>query len=450
LKREREHLPFTLTPEILPVPNDTYETIISLLRSFRAIPSYKTLVEGISSFKRRGLSPEQALEDAAGNGIDFLIARAYGEYERICREKGWLDFDSLMVEAVKLLRDNEAVRLRNQFEYVQVDEGQDTDSTQFQLLQLISKKNIFVVGDENQLIYEWRSAMPGSLLKFSEKFPGTQTLYLGTNYRSTQAIVKFLKDILPVDNGLASHMKPGPESLEGFPPTITQYAHDEHEATRVIDSIKDPEHTAIIARTNRQLELFRSECLRRGMKFIFLGKSGFWDGAEVKKLISLVKEHHIHSRKSPADAVESTIAGFNLREKYKTQFKFGDSDPVENLNTIYKIAARFKTVPEFLSHVNKISHATRNRTGVTLSTVHQMKGKEADHVYMVGVNEGVMPHHKGEYPEEQRIFYVAASRAAKFLHISYWGFPSQFIHPFVEMGPQLGDVPGTQPSLFGG
>ena len=174
------------------------------------------MVEGISSFKRRGLSPEQALEASFGDGVDLLIARAYGEYERICREKGWLDFDSLMVEAVNLLRTNDTVRVRNQFEYVQVDEGQDTDSTQFQLLQLISKKNIFVVGDENQLIYEWRSAMPGSLLKFSEKFPGTQTLYLGTNYRSTQSIVKFLKDILPVDNGLASHMKPGPESPEGI------------------------------------------------------------------------------------------------------------------------------------------------------------------------------------------------------------------------------------------
>ena len=184
------------------------------------------------------------------------------------------------------------------------------------------------------------------------------------------------------------------------------------------------------------------------MKFIFLGKSGFWDGAEVKKLISLVKEHHIHSRKAPADAVEATIAAFNLREKYKTKFKFGDSDPVENLNTIYKIAARFKTVPEFLSHVNKISHVTRNRTGVTLSTVHQMKGREADHVYLVGVNQGVMPHHKGEYPEEQRIFYVARARAAKFLHISYYEMPSMFIHPFIKIGPVLGDVPGTQQGLF--
>jgi DNA helicase II / ATP-dependent DNA helicase PcrA len=449
IKKEREFLPFQLSAEILPVPNDIYEAMIYLLRAYRGIPNYKSLAEGISSFKNRGLNPEQALEDSYGNGVAFMIAKAYGEYERICREKGWLDFDSLMVEAVNLLKIPE-VQKRNQFDYVQVDEGQDTNSTQFEILRLISKKNIFIVGDENQLIYEFRNAMPGSLTRFSDKFPDTKTLFLGTNYRSSHAIVDFLKDILPVDNGIASHMKPADHNLEGIPPTITEYRDESAEAFEVVRSIIDCEHTAIIARTNRQLEAFRSECLRRGMKFIFLGKSGFWEGAEVKKLISLIKEYKHVRTKSPAEVVESVISINGLREKYKTQFKFGDADPIENLNAVYKIATRFQTVSEFLTHVNKISHATRYRTGVTLTTVHQAKGKEYDHVYLVGVNSGLLPHSKGEIAEEKRIFYVGASRAAKYLHISFYGQPSVFIVPFMTSRLTIQDVPGAQQVLFGG
>lgn len=449
LKKERGALPFVLTPEILPLPNDIYQTMIHLLHTYRAIPSYKSLAEGISLFKHRGLTPDQAREESYGDGIKFLIASAYRDYERICRENGWLDFDSVMGEAVRLLEENPQVRERNQFDFLQVDEGQDTDNTQFRMLQALTKRNIFIVGDENQLIYEWRSAMPGSLSQFSQKFSNAKTLYLGTNYRSTRSLVRFLKQILPVDNGLASHMKPSEGSPEGISPTITKYEDDGQEAERILSSITDPENSAILARTNRQLEIFRQMCVKKGVKFRFLGKSGFWDQSEVKALVKIIKEDkHRYSRVNASDAVRIVVERSGITEKYRTQWKFGDSDPQENINTVCKIAARFETVDAFLSYVTKLTHANRNKTGLILSTVHQMKGKEAAHVYLVGANNGVLPHKNGELPEEQRIFYVACSRAAKLLHISYYGPPSMFIVPFLKETQTIQDMPGAQQVLF--
>src|SRR5258708_38720804 len=110
-----------------------------------------------------------------------------------------MDFDCLMREAVKLLQNNDKIRQCNIRKYISVDECQDTDITQFRLLQLLFGGNILVVGDENQLIYEWRSAQPGNLSNFSRTFPGARTLYLGRNYRSTKQLVQFFKDIIPVD-----------------------------------------------------------------------------------------------------------------------------------------------------------------------------------------------------------------------------------------------------------
>ncbi len=87
-----------------------------------------------------------------------------------------------------------------------------------------------------------------------------------------------------------------------------------------------------------------------------------------------------------------------------------------------------------------------------LSTVHQVKGKEADHVFLTGVSQGLMPHEKGELPEEKRIFFVACTRAARFLHISYSCVPSMFLQEFLNEFKSLSElqkeIPGSQQKLF--
>ncbi len=288
LRRERAHLPFQVCDTIIPVKGEKFELMKSLLKTYPAITKYRALDDRLSEWKRSNIEPEQAMEEAYHQGVDFWYAAAYRDYEKKCREQGWLDFDSLMKETVRLLENNDEVRKRNQRKYISVDECQDTDVAQFKLLKLIYGGNIFVVGDENQLIYEWRSAQSGNLSNFSQTFPGAKTLYLGQNYRSTQRLVSFFKRILPVDNGLASHMIS--EREEGVSPTFTRFDDDLQEASVVLGKIKDFENTAVIARTNRQLINLQKRCLGLGIKSKILGQKDLWQKAEVKHLLDLTNE----------------------------------------------------------------------------------------------------------------------------------------------------------------
>lgn len=426
LKKEKEHLPFKLGPTVIPVANEDYKLLFDLVRMYPAIGNFRELRGKISTWKRENVDPNVAISGAINNGVEYFYALAYAEYEKKCRQEGWLDFDDCIKETVSLLEDNDAVRTRWQKRYISVDECQDTDVTQFRLLQLIFKGNIFAVGDENQLIYEWRSAQSGNLTNFQQKFPGAKTLYLGQNYRSTKKLVEFFKDIIPVDNGIASHMIT--DNDHGIEPVITEYQDDNQEAHQTLAKITDPINTAVIARTNRQLFIFQKICTNRGIKYKILGKKDFWEQNEVKKLLTLAKESN---DQRPANVVlADIIQRHNLLQIYRNTGNTDESDPAENLNDIVKMSTGKGTIKEFMDRLRKLTHARKNAKGLTLSTVHQAKGREYKHVFLIGCNQGKLPHKDGELPEERRIFFVACSRAAEKLDISYYGLMSMFLENY--------------------
>ena len=424
IKKEREFLPFKLSDLVIPVKGEDYQLLFDLTREYE-FEDFRILKDKLSEWKRSNIEPEQAIKQFESTGGESLrLAQAYQDYEQRSREQGWLDFDSLMREAVKLLEVNEDVRKRNQKKYIAVDECQDTDITQFRFLQNLFAGNILAVGDENQLIYEWRSAQPGNLSNFSRSFLGAKTLYLGKNYRSTGALVQFFKEILPVDNGIASYMVT--DNPWGVLPTFTRYSDPDTEARRVLaKATVDADNSVIIARTNRQLFEVQRIAASRGIKYKNLGKKDFWDQNEVKSLIAHAKEHITE----PSAA--ATLAGIatSLHYHYRNSGDF-DSDPIENLNRVVQLAqTKGGTVAEFLTYLNKLTHARKSRKekDLTLATVHQAKGMEFKHVFIIGAKEGMLPHAQGEIAEEKRIFYVACSRAAETLDISWSGPRSRFI-----------------------
>ncbi len=424
VRRERSYLPFQVGEDVLPFAGQDYQLLFDLTKTYYAgIKNFHTLKDHIEGWKCADIGPEQALEEAVGVPEQYC-AMAYRDYERKSREQGWLDFDSLLRETVNLLEKNDEVRQRWQRKYIAVDECQDTNVLQFRLLQLLFSKNIFVVGDENQLIYEWRNAQAGNLSNFEQQFPGAQKLYLGRNYRSTGAIVKFLKRILPVDNGLGSRMVT--ENSYGVDPEITKYGDDLEEAHQVIAKITDPAHTAILARTNRQLYEYQKILTMKGTKYRYLGKKDFWEQNEVQSLLRLAKSE---TSAHPANKVfEQLIVEHRLMERYSGSRTL-QNDPLENLNSVVKMASGRGSVKEFLGYLRRLTHARKAHAGdgaITLATVHQAKGHEWNYVYIVGVNQKKMPHEDGELPEEARIFFVACSRASKELHLSYHGLRSQF------------------------
>lgn len=532
IHQERSHLPFTLL-HAPPEAGQQRKLLGTLCRSNRL--DFKKLVSYISAMKRKGFSFDGAMEQALG-AEGMRLALAYKQYETKCREEGWLDFDSMLIESVRLLEANEEVRARWQFKFVLVDEAQDTDDIQWKLVQLLSErhKNVFAVGDEEQLIYAWRGAEADGLSKFSSRFPGCKTIFLFRNYRSTEEIVQFCKKLSPKRSELIDRMVS--EVGHGAAPVVRRFASDSDEAAKILSMVAEPERSAILTRTNRQLARFENACIDRGIKYNLLGKSGFWTQPEVRYLLA-----YVQASQFPSDAAVKTIIQSPYREtKYlkkkdlisaldknakeekaslgkstpyitamttptilrqfesnqqdnikrtaqfvrsfhdrstsratiilqnvldkadvKTYYETeeesdGDNDAIENINELYKVSARFDNVPSFLDHARKAIAASRRskQPRLALSTVHQAKGKEWDHVYVAGVVQDILPHKRGDITEERRIFYVACTRAAKELVVSFYGMPSEFLKglwsPEAQAELDKQPLPGYngQPTLF--
>jgi ATP-dependent DNA helicase Rep len=166
-----------------------------------------------------------------------------------------------------------------------------------------------------------------------------------------------------------------------------------------------------------------------------------WQENEVKHLVDLTKEKMMDPRPA-ATVMKDLIREHNLAYRYSnTKTNPMEKDPIENMNDIVRMAGRKSKatgqplmVLEFLEWLRKITYMRRTKSEpiLTLSTVHQAKGREWKNVFVVGCNQGVMPHREGELLEEHRIFFVACSRAADELQISFTGNRSQFLNDFVE------------------
>lgn len=402
----------------------------------------------ISKAKRAGVKlPDTFEPEVLPQAEVGKWASLFRTYDEQMKAQGQLDYDDMIVEAVNLL-ENDSVRKRWQFKWVHCDEAQDTDNLQFRMLQLVSEQygNIFVVGDANQSMYEFRGAHPENLSKFPEWFPGARILILPENFRSTQAIVKFSQKLAPIKNELTANMRTANE--QGVPVEIVNYLGNDDEVDHILEEIQTLQgKSAILARTNQQVGLFETVCTANDIKFHLLGRSGFWKTPEIKNLVGLVQflrsEEPAQTypqqlvkplrrviRNIPAvDAVKQIIEYSKLRELYADEdYEEADNFAIGNLNGAVQIAQRFKDLQEFAEFANRAAHASRkSKKAITLGTIHSAKGLEWDNVYVVGASDGRIPHEKGDLHEERCIFYVAVSRPAKRLQVSYSGQRSRFL-----------------------
>jgi superfamily I DNA/RNA helicase len=226
------------------------------------------------------------------------------------------------------------------------------------------------------------------------------------------------------------------ERASGPKPTFIQYRDEYQEVQGVLAEVNDLENTAILARTNRQLLRFQKECMRRNTKAEILGHKNLWQENEVKHLMEVAKDEGNMSAPA-AQALTEIIRDHNMVHRYVGTGNPNDKDPVENLNDIVRMAGgknkdtgELKTLAEFLDWFSKITYMRKSKKDpiLALSTVHQAKGREWKHVFLVGCKQGTMPHKDGEITEEARIFFVACSRAADTLAVSFYGSRSQFLN----------------------
>ncbi|MFW6215150.1 MAG: ATP-dependent helicase [Alkalispirochaetaceae bacterium] len=274
------------------------DDMVTLLRSI--FPDYnrnvlKGLAHRISRAKDYGLAPE---DDLSIISHDPEFRRFYAAYEKRLREIGNADFGDLILRPVELLRESEEVRRRMQdrFRYILVDEYQDSNTAQFQLLQLLAGPESFVcvVGDDDQSIYRFRGAEVRNILTFPESFPNTKVVRLEENYRSTAPILDVASAVVARNEGRLGKRLFTRRQGGATPKLLLLNDHDE-EVEFVLDRVRRaeregrPGEIAVLYRTNAQSRLFETALLRENISYKIIGTLRFYEREEVKDAIAFLK-----------------------------------------------------------------------------------------------------------------------------------------------------------------
>jgi DNA helicase-2/ATP-dependent DNA helicase PcrA len=259
----------------------------------------RTTQSAISSAKNRGEDVEAFA--ARADYVDerrAAQARVYATYEERLHTNNALDFDDLMIKAVRLLRQIPEVREKynNKFRYILVDEYQDTNSLQFALISLLTEKqqNIAVVGDEDQSIYKWRGADITNILNFEKHFPNTKTIRLEQNYRSTQTILDVAGAVVR-HNIERKGKNLWTSNPQGDRVRYFQAFDAESEARFVAGKILEHRsdeydlRAAVLYRTNSQSRVFEEAMRRAGLQYNIVGGFSFYERMEVRDIISYLK-----------------------------------------------------------------------------------------------------------------------------------------------------------------
>ena len=261
----------------------------------------RTVLSRISWAKNHMLDPQEIYLNSADPNTE-RVAHIYEEYRKELRKANAMDFDDLLLEAVRLVKSASEVHdyYNRKFQYILVDEYQDTNRPQYELMRLLAgtRHNVCAVGDEDQSIYSWRGADIRNILEFEVDFPEAKIVRLEENYRSTQNILQAASMV--VANNVRRKGKNLWTSRQGGSKIGYYEAPDgENEALFVADRIakyirESAEHgekgrAAVLYRTNSQSRLFEEAMRRYQLKYHVVGGFSFYERAEIKDMISYLK-----------------------------------------------------------------------------------------------------------------------------------------------------------------
>ena len=375
-----------------------------------------------------------SLNQKARQNLDHTqLAAIFDAYLLHKRRARIMDLDDLIPMATELLATDSKAKEVFQWLYreIYVDEFQDINPAQMKLLKhLVGPKSaICVVGDPRQAIYGWNGSDPSLIFDFEKQFPGGKSLGLTKNYRSTPEILHLANRI---NLGRASKLDPIESTrTQGESPKVLQFENDDDEVEGVVQEIIGlihqgirPGSIAVLARTNSQLIDFERKIRALEIPCVVLGGSKSNTGAEVKYVLDALEEQDPEmSISRVCDEIEAiTSSGFesdssplmppdhfDLRYyKRKLGALLDQSIEIKRQNQ----AATLKDLRE--EALDPESQGLSN-AGVTLCSFHKAKGLEWNCVFVVGVEEGTIPHYLAEtdqeLQEEARLLYVAFTRA---------------------------------------
>lgn len=260
----------------------------------------RTLMSKISHAKDELISPEEMELNAGGDFNEKKIAAVYKEYQATLRKNNALDFDDLIVKTVELFQNypNVLEYYQERFQYIMVDEYQDTNTAQFKFVSLLASKyqNLCVVGDDDQSIYKFRGANIGNILGFEQAFPGAKVIRLEQNYRSTGNILEAANRVIE-NNTERKPKRLWTENESGDKVHFRQFLNGFEEAEYVVGEITKARRNgdcnykdcAVLYRTNAQSRLFEEKFLLANVPYKIVGGINFYARKEIKDLLCYLK-----------------------------------------------------------------------------------------------------------------------------------------------------------------
>lgn len=432
-----------------------------------SIKDYKpsSILANISSAKNELITESDYIKYARGH-FQEVAARIYPVYQEILKENYALDFDDLLLKTVYLFENNPSIRQKyqNKFRYILVDEYQDTNHAQYALTKMLTSKynNICVVGDFSQSIYSWRGADFRNLTKFKSDFRNVVTFALSQNYRSTQKILDAASSVIS-RNTTHPVLKLWTENPDGEDITIYEAGNEHNEVEFIINQISNIQYSdiAVLYRINAQSRAIEEVFIHRGIPYVLIGGTRFYERKEVKDVISylrvLANPKDMVSYKRIEKLGKGRLEKFldfqqRLQPKRLTTIELldqvlkatdylslydekdeEDRQRLENIKELRSVAVAFPDITQFLENVSLVEqehmpdHPKVNgekKDAVTLMTLHAAKGLEFPVVFMIGMEEGLFPHSrslmdKNELEEERRLCYVGMTRAKTRLFLTF-------------------------------
>jgi DNA helicase-2/ATP-dependent DNA helicase PcrA len=492
----------------------------------------KSVAYFIGAAKNEMVTPEN-FSLHYGGYIEDIVADIYPDYQKQLKAQNSVDFGDLLYLTVKMLEENEDIRekYQNKYQYLLIDEYQDTNNAQYKFAKLLSEKhqNICVVGDDDQGIYAWRGADIKNIQSFEEDFKNVTVVKLEQNYRSTKNVISAAVSVIQQNNQRVDK-KLWTDNNQGENITVYQARDQEDEAEYVVEKIKHLKdlrvplsNIAVLYRTNYQSRAIEEALLSEAVSYKLVGGFRFYERKEIKDILSYLK--FIYNLKdelslgrvlntptrkigpktvatlhelarsvdcsigellvgayvnSHPDAKDSCNLGEGLlsridassdkmgkflslisifgsiyteaqgknildiidmileKTRYVEWFDDGTDQAQmkkENVTELKNVAYTYvqkdaaNSLEMFLNDINLIEQEQdKNQDGsgyyVNLMTLHSSKGLEFDYVFIVGMEEGLLPHSRAftdekELEEERRLCYVGITRAKQKLTLTF-------------------------------
>lgn len=426
------------------------------------------VLAGISSAKQEMIGPEKYATLARGP-FQEVVGAVYYEYQKRLGRSNALDFDDILARAVEIMQASPVIlqKYKKHFDYVFVDEYQDTNSVQYTFTKLISvgKNSLTVVGDASQSIYKWRGADYRNIVRLKEDFPDLKEIRLERNYRSTQNILSAGTQVISKNTThpvLSLWTEEGKGEKVGL---IGSYTAEDEARSVVQEIIRNKKirgnkwsDFAILYRTNAQSRAFEEALIREEVPYVLVGGVKFYERAEIKDILAYLRL--VYNSKDEVSRKRIEKLGKRRMAAFDSEFEVGegredetkkiidrvlratsymdrydknieeDTARIENIRELAAIASEYTKLGDFLENVALVqSEYYAGEVGkvgdsVNLMTLHAAKGLEFKTVFLVGMEEGLFPHsrsmlEKEELEEERRLCYVGITRAKEKLYLTY-------------------------------